>query len=284
MHPACVVSAVAQAQIATPSELARAVTRPDALTDAFVLSVDDHLTVVGVPVPATTTATSCCCKPGMSVTLAGITVTEVTDHTMSVVLPEIPLASRAVAVMTDEPALIAVTRPPDETVATEAVPDVQATEEEDVKSCDAPLWNVPVAVSCVVAPTNMVALGEVTAMLSSSDPGGAGAQHTFSLLHPPRNSAARTTTPRSLAPGSWLQGYRRVLSSTGAAAFEAPLRECIDSPPTAMRNHPAGGRGRKPSPESDDEWGRAGHTDTTTLSRNSAEHKPGIRRPELAPP
>jgi hypothetical protein len=104
---------------------------------------------------------SCCVDPTAMVGLAGVTVMEdkVPEVTVRVVFPEtVPKAAVMVAV----PAARAVAKPLLSTVIIEVSDELQLT--SLLISPLGPTANVPVAINCWVAPTDMIGLPGVTAM------------------------------------------------------------------------------------------------------------------------
>ena len=126
--------------------------RPDADTVATAASLVDHvadLPGIGVPDPSSGVAVNCWLWPSITEMPVGDSATDVTGGgvTVSRLVPEIePL----VAVMVADPGATALTRPPDETVATCAALLLQLNA---TPGTTAPLASFAVAVSCCVPPT-----------------------------------------------------------------------------------------------------------------------------------
>ena len=149
--------------VVTP--VVRAVARPLLLTVAIVVSEELQVTCVViswvVPSAYVPVAVNCWVAPPGMFGLAGVTAREdsVEEVTVRVVFPEtVP----TLAVMVAVPAARAVAKPLLLTVATVVSEELQ--EAWVVISPLGPTANVPVAVNCWVAPTDMVAVAGLTAM------------------------------------------------------------------------------------------------------------------------
>jgi hypothetical protein len=109
---------------------ARVVTSPFGSTVAIVLSVEDHVTprpVSGVPLASFVVAVSCRVDPTITSAVAGLMLTVATGTGVTVRVAW-PLFVSLVAMIWARPVPTEVTNPPDETVATLALLDVQVTD------------------------------------------------------------------------------------------------------------------------------------------------------------
>src|SRR5207244_149672 len=103
-------------------------------------------------------AVSCAVAPTNTVAVAGLTVTDATG-TLDTVTAAVPLCPSLVAVIVTDPTATPVTRPLADTVASAAFELVHVTA-RPVSTF--PTASLGVALSCVVAPTNTVAVAGLT--------------------------------------------------------------------------------------------------------------------------
>jgi hypothetical protein len=98
------------------------------------------------------------------VAVAGLTLTVATGADAGTVIEDVPVCVSLVAVIVAAPALTAVTRPVEETVATEEASELHVTA-RPVRA--APLESLVVAVSCWVLPIATVAAGGLTVTVAT---------------------------------------------------------------------------------------------------------------------
>src|SRR5206468_350803 len=111
-----------------------------------------------LPLASLSVAVSCTVPPTYRFGAAGLTVTEATGTRLTLT-PALPLCPSLVAVTVTEPAATPVTSPVADTVATAGFALVHVTTRPASRF---PAASLGVALSCVVAPTNTVAVAGLT--------------------------------------------------------------------------------------------------------------------------
>ena len=141
-------SFVLTVMIADPAALA--VTKPEEETVATVVLLEDHVTDLSVALDGVTVAVRACVSPSVMDKLVLLRLTPVTETVFSVTVTAhvaVLFPSFVLTVIVAEPAALAVTKPEEETVATEVLLEDQVTD------LSVALDGVTVAVSVCVSPT-----------------------------------------------------------------------------------------------------------------------------------
>jgi hypothetical protein len=172
---------------------ATAVTNPDALTLALVVSLDTQAIarpVSGLPLPSSAAAVSCCVLPTAMLADAGVTVTDATGGGSTVTSAE-ALLEPTVAVTCACPGATAVTTPALETDTIPLFEELHATTPMPI---DVPNWSRPITLALAVWPTTMLLLDSERASVVNTLEGVVG---VLSTLPPhPAITAARTHRER----------------------------------------------------------------------------------------